>query len=146
MKMFYNKAAFEAQIESLGDKITEKDTTALRALRSDISENNTVESYIDDIEELIERLFYLPYLDKKILTWDFLRSPIGEMITYTLYSTESDVISTDLIASHMNVTNQYVTKLLRNDEIKGMKTPNGWKVTKSAANVYLSQKGKPIMK
>lgn len=144
--MFFNQEAFESQLKELEIKLDKSEIITLREIRESIKTNRLEEDYSDFVDRLVCKLFYLPYLDKMLLPWEFIRSPIGEVITSILYKTESDVVYPDAIAEHMDVSYQYVIRLFNQGKIKGNKDGNRWKTTKSAANKYLVDTNRLPMK
>lgn len=102
------------------------------------------------IEKIVNELFQMPYMSKPLLPWEFIKSPVGEVLAIVNFGLSlkiDEIVFGKELADLAGVTVQHISQEIKRGNLDAYQKPNGvWLIREDEANRYLAKKGKPTIK
>lgn len=142
--MIFSKQAFREHVSLIFSKST-LTTTQLESLYDAASTGKKTGIEESILEKLIENVFMVPYSKTTMIPWEFLKTPVGEVMCKLIYEINSDdFIFPNELAELTGYTTQHIIQEIKRGNIEAHQRTHGsvWLIREASANQYLARRGK----
>lgn len=149
--MIYSKESYTEQynklIERSYSKLTVKDFEDIYLAAQGGKKIKNIDMVI---EKIVNELFKMPYMTESLVPWNFIKSPIGEIVsivTFGLSLRIDEIVFANELAELTGFSVQHISQEIKRGNINAYQKPNGvWLIEEDEANRYLAKKNKPTVK